>query len=239
MADDSPLVAALAVIQARGAIGERSLDDAIAHADRFVDLVPEGPLSLVDLGSGGGLPALVIAWRRPDVWVTMVERRANPRRSAPASGDLVGHGRAMRGARRRRRPWSATRQPTPSTWSRRELRGRRDNVPLCGRTAATRSGVALVSEPPTDRTECGRRCCTTIRTSLTTGIHQGIRRHRTLVTFHVKHQRRHGEDAPEPFHVKHSTATASPSSAMFPATMQCRRPDVDPREQEFFLDDRN
>jgi hypothetical protein len=76
MADDAELLAALAVIQARGAIGERSLAGAVSHADRFVELVPSGPRSLVDLGSGGGLPALVIAWRRPDVSVTMVERRA-------------------------------------------------------------------------------------------------------------------------------------------------------------------
>ena len=76
MADDTELLAALAVIQARGAIGERSLAGAVSHADRFVELVPTGCRSLVDLGSGGGLPALVIAWRRPDVSVTMVERRA-------------------------------------------------------------------------------------------------------------------------------------------------------------------
>jgi len=33
-------------------------------------------MSVADLGSGGGLPALVIAVRRPDVTVTMIERRA-------------------------------------------------------------------------------------------------------------------------------------------------------------------
>ena len=37
MPDDAQLLAALAVIQARGAIGERSLVDAVAHADRFVE----------------------------------------------------------------------------------------------------------------------------------------------------------------------------------------------------------
>src|SRR6476646_7829645 len=76
MADDSPLYAALAVIQARGAIGERSLSDAVAHANRFITLIPSGARTLVDLGSGGGLPALVIAFRRPDLAVTMVERRS-------------------------------------------------------------------------------------------------------------------------------------------------------------------
>jgi 16S rRNA G527 N7-methylase RsmG len=76
MTDDTSLLAALAVIQARGAIGERSLVDAVAHADRFVGLIPADSCSVVDLGSGGGLPALVIAWRRRDLRVTMVERRA-------------------------------------------------------------------------------------------------------------------------------------------------------------------
>src|SRR3954453_17319715 len=76
MADDAPLYSALGVIRARGAIGERSLADAVAHADRFVSLIPPDARTVVDLGSGGGLPGLVIAWRRPDVHVTMVERRA-------------------------------------------------------------------------------------------------------------------------------------------------------------------
>ncbi len=76
MTDDSHLLAALAVIQARGAIGERSLADAVAHADRFVELIPFSARSVIDLGSGGGLPALVIAWRRDELMVTMVERRA-------------------------------------------------------------------------------------------------------------------------------------------------------------------
>ena len=36
---------------------------AIEHADRFVALVPPS-CTVVDLGSGGGLPGLVIAVRR-------------------------------------------------------------------------------------------------------------------------------------------------------------------------------
>jgi 16S rRNA G527 N7-methylase RsmG len=51
------------------------LEQAIEHADRFVALVPADATSLIDLGSGGGLPGLVIAWRRRDLVVTLVERR--------------------------------------------------------------------------------------------------------------------------------------------------------------------
>jgi 16S rRNA G527 N7-methylase RsmG len=78
--DDSQLLAALDVVRRRGGIGESSLESAVAHADRFVAALPRSlpdhPIRLIDLGSGGGLPALVIAWRRADLTVTMVERRA-------------------------------------------------------------------------------------------------------------------------------------------------------------------
>jgi 16S rRNA (guanine527-N7)-methyltransferase len=47
----------------------------VQRADAFVALVPSAAETLVDLGSGGGLPGLVIASRRPDVAITLVERR--------------------------------------------------------------------------------------------------------------------------------------------------------------------
>lgn len=74
MADDE-LLAALAAVQARGAIGESSLQRAVEHADQFVRAIPASATNLADLGSGGGLPGLVIAVRRPDVAITLVERR--------------------------------------------------------------------------------------------------------------------------------------------------------------------
>ncbi|MEI7546726.1 MAG: RsmG family class I SAM-dependent methyltransferase [Actinomycetota bacterium] len=75
MTDDAALSAALAAIAERGAIGERSLPVAIAHADQFTVLVPRTARRLVDLGSGGGLPGLVVAVRCPWLQVTLVERR--------------------------------------------------------------------------------------------------------------------------------------------------------------------
>lgn len=72
---DAALLAALASIQARGAIGEASLELAIAHADQFVVALPSSVRTVADLGSGGGLPGLVIAWRRPLLQITLVERR--------------------------------------------------------------------------------------------------------------------------------------------------------------------
>lgn len=75
MSDDTHLLAALRAIRSRGAIGEASLEQAIAHAEQFVAALPVGLSTLVDLGSGGGLPGLVIAVRRPEIHVTLVERR--------------------------------------------------------------------------------------------------------------------------------------------------------------------
>jgi 16S rRNA G527 N7-methylase RsmG len=75
MTDDDELVAALRAIQARGAIGEASLVGAIAHAEHFVRQLPDTARTLADLGSGGGLPGLVIAVRRPALRITLVERR--------------------------------------------------------------------------------------------------------------------------------------------------------------------
>ncbi len=67
----------LSEIQRRGGIGRVVIDEAIAHAELFVTALPDEVNGgrLVDLGSGGGLPGLVIAASRPDLEVTLVERR--------------------------------------------------------------------------------------------------------------------------------------------------------------------
>ncbi len=75
MTDDTALLSALSAIQARGAIGEASLHAAIAHAEQFVAALPAWVHSVADLGSGGGLPGLVIAVRRPELVLSLVERR--------------------------------------------------------------------------------------------------------------------------------------------------------------------
>ena len=76
MTDDAALVAALEAIQARGAIGESSITRAIEHAEQYVRKVPALAGTLADLGSGGGLPGLVVAVRCPQLTITLVERRA-------------------------------------------------------------------------------------------------------------------------------------------------------------------
>lgn len=51
-------------------ICKRHLED----SSQLVDMIPNTAKTLVDLGSGAGLPGLVIAIHRPDLAVTLVER---------------------------------------------------------------------------------------------------------------------------------------------------------------------
>lgn len=51
------------------------MERTIEHADAFVAAVASVHGRLADLGSGGGVPGLVIAWRRPDLDIVLVERR--------------------------------------------------------------------------------------------------------------------------------------------------------------------
>lgn len=58
-----------------GVLGPGPVLDHIEHADRFVralDGVPAGA-RILDLGSGGGVPGLVIAARRPDLTVVLLD----------------------------------------------------------------------------------------------------------------------------------------------------------------------
>lgn len=75
MPDDAALLRVLAEIQRRGAIGRGPLTDAIAHAEHFARACPPSA-TMIDLGSGGGLPGLVVAVRRPELRIGLVERRA-------------------------------------------------------------------------------------------------------------------------------------------------------------------
>jgi 16S rRNA G527 N7-methylase RsmG len=174
MADDTKLLSALTVIRQRGAIGEKSLVDAVAHADRFVDLIPAGPLSVIDLGSGGGLPALVISWRRSDLTVTMVERRAaraDLLRRAVASlrlgdrAEVVTADVADIGNDARRRFDVVTARSFADV----EITVRFIDVLLAV------GGIGLVSEPPVDRSSVWAECLAEHPALLDRGVHQGIR----------------------------------------------------------------
>ena len=64
-----------------GALGPRPIDDVIAHARAFVDALTLGSLPpratrIIDLGSGAGVPGLVVADALPEATVVLVDRRA-------------------------------------------------------------------------------------------------------------------------------------------------------------------
>lgn len=64
--------------QRLGMLGSRPVPEVIDRATAFVaalERLGAGAL-VVDLGSGGGVPGLVIAWLRPDFEVVLVDRRA-------------------------------------------------------------------------------------------------------------------------------------------------------------------
>ena len=76
-AGDAELAAALAESQRLGMLGDRPIADVIEHAGAFVLALAEVTGTVVDLGSGGGVPGLVIARARPDLRVVLVDRRAS------------------------------------------------------------------------------------------------------------------------------------------------------------------
>jgi 16S rRNA (guanine527-N7)-methyltransferase len=72
------LVGALRDAQRLGFLGPRPVSDVIDHARGFVRaLAPFAPIETVlDLGSGGGVPGLIIAHDLPNAQVTLLDRRA-------------------------------------------------------------------------------------------------------------------------------------------------------------------
>ncbi|HXZ83668.1 MAG TPA: RsmG family class I SAM-dependent methyltransferase [Acidimicrobiales bacterium] len=77
------LVAALLSAQARRAIGPAPIEDHIAHALGFLGTWPElaEADTVLDLGSGGGLPGLVLAARLPKVRFCLLEGSVERARS--------------------------------------------------------------------------------------------------------------------------------------------------------------
>jgi 16S rRNA (guanine527-N7)-methyltransferase len=80
----TPLTELLTEARALGFLGPGPLDPQVRHAQGFTAIARRlsgpGPAQLVDLGSGGGLPGLVVATEWPDAAVALLE--ANGRRAA-------------------------------------------------------------------------------------------------------------------------------------------------------------
>lgn len=74
---DAGLLAVLAAAQGRGAIGPAPLADHVGHALGFLVAWPDlaGATAILDLGSGGGLPGLVLAARLPETRIVLLDGR--------------------------------------------------------------------------------------------------------------------------------------------------------------------
>jgi 16S rRNA (guanine527-N7)-methyltransferase len=66
---------ALGTSQRLGFLGDRPIDEVIEHARAFVSAVEGISGSVIDLGAGGGVPGLVLAVDRPDLLITLLDRR--------------------------------------------------------------------------------------------------------------------------------------------------------------------
>ncbi|HBU75768.1 MAG: hypothetical protein CL447_02150 [Acidimicrobiaceae bacterium] len=74
---DELLLSVLQLAKDAGVIGRTDLVEEISRARVFVAGLSTYPsdIAVLDIGSGGGLPGLVIAHDRPDVHVTLIDRR--------------------------------------------------------------------------------------------------------------------------------------------------------------------
>lgn len=72
---DEQLLEALGASQRLGFLGDRPVVEVVAHARHFVDALTTVTGSIVDIGAGGGVPGLVVAMDRPDLAITMIDRR--------------------------------------------------------------------------------------------------------------------------------------------------------------------
>lgn len=77
---DHELIEALGSSQRLGFLGDLPIPAVIAHARHFVTAVtswcPEPAPRIADIGSGGGVPGLVVAHDLPAAYVVLIDRRA-------------------------------------------------------------------------------------------------------------------------------------------------------------------
>ena len=73
---DDELLETLRIAQRFGVLGPVRVVDVVAHARAFVAALEPVHGRVVDLGSGAGVPGLVVAHDRPDLEIVLVDRRS-------------------------------------------------------------------------------------------------------------------------------------------------------------------
>ncbi|MFA5774405.1 MAG: RsmG family class I SAM-dependent methyltransferase [Ilumatobacteraceae bacterium] len=74
--DHEGLLRVLGEAQRIGTLGQAPLAEIIRHATWYADALPAETNRVIDLGSGAGVPGLIIALVRPNAQITLVDRRA-------------------------------------------------------------------------------------------------------------------------------------------------------------------
>ena len=174
------LISALTEAQQLGFLGPRPIDEAIEHSTAFVRALPEAARRIVDIGSGGGLPGLVIAAARPAASLTLVDRRQKRtdflqrvvarlgwRHVEVLSVDVA----ALAG------DVTAGRRPPFDAVTARGFGPPEETLTLASRLIGT-GGTIVISEPPS-----GNRW----RNSLVSGLGLTLERAPGVAVFHVKH----------------------------------------------------
>jgi 16S rRNA (guanine527-N7)-methyltransferase len=89
MIASAPLLEVLERARTLGVLGPGPVADHVAHARWFIDALADLPAdsNVIDLGSGGGVPGLVIAEARPDLRLTLLD--SMHRRTALLSEAIV------------------------------------------------------------------------------------------------------------------------------------------------------
>ena len=94
---------ALEESRARGFLGPNSIEPHVSHAEGFAlcweDYSPTPPSAFLDLGSGGGLPGLVLLerWQCNATFVDSMEKRMNFLREVLSWPDAPPHGEVVTG----------------------------------------------------------------------------------------------------------------------------------------------
>ncbi len=141
-----------------GFLGPGPLDPQLRHAQGFAviarRLSPDGPARLADLGSGGGLPSLVVATAWPEVTMALLE--ANGRRAAFLRRAVERLGLDSRVSVLEERAEVCGREPGLRAGFEGVLArsfGRPAVVAECAAPLLKLGGWLLVSEPPRSETE--------------------------------------------------------------------------------------
>jgi 16S rRNA (guanine527-N7)-methyltransferase len=95
--DQTTLMAQLERARSLGFLGPGPVLDHVEHAAGFVAELAEVHGRVIDLGSGGGVPGLVVAVARPDLEVILVDAMGKRCRFLEAAVDALGVGQVIEG----------------------------------------------------------------------------------------------------------------------------------------------